>query len=224
MKPAAPKPPRPADDEAAASPAPEVNDTALRVVAHSISQANYLGDRVADIKAIRRDHLQTIGCPPAEEDAYDRFAKQTLASLYLVAREARPSPTEMRRLALRYALDARRSIDGDLNRFAWTKERDGWRIAEDQFACGLGGTDWKIPVGIGTATRLIGLPNIAGRLVRDPFAVAVLDCVLANPPRIDSLKGLIEKLPGKMPTAEDAIPVRPHFFRTGRPARSTVDR
>ena len=63
------------------------------------------------------EHLEAIGCSPADVASYLRCRQQTLASLYLLIAQPNPSPTETRKLALRLALDARKPIEGNLERF-----------------------------------------------------------------------------------------------------------
>jgi hypothetical protein len=142
------------------------------------------------------DHLEAIGCPPTEVLNYLRLGKQTLASLYLLAAKGNPSPMEMRRLALRYALDARRPV-ADLARFMWKREPGGWRIAEYP-----ADKPWILP----------SLPP--GRLVKGLHAVQVLDCVLADPPAVPRLMEVIENILEKVPGALDALPTpgKPAFI------------
>ena len=75
-------------------------------------------------------HLEAIGCPPADVLKYFEQSDRTLATLYLLlAQPGNPSPTEMQRLALRYALDARQPIEGDVSLFKLRRESDCFRIA-----------------------------------------------------------------------------------------------
>jgi hypothetical protein len=127
-------------------------------------------------------HLEAIGCTPAEVPEYLRLRDQVLASLYLLLQRPNPSPDAMRRLALRFALDTRRPIEGDLSRFRRFREERYWQIAEE--------------------------PNelVLAEPIKNAQAAAVLDYVFTDPPQIMRLTDLIEHLLHKVPTAEDALP------------------
>ena len=146
--------------------------------AHAQRTAQYLDDFA--------EHLEAIGCTPGKVAEYLQLGDQVLASLYLLAAKGNPSPTEMLRLAFRYAIDARKAIEGDMARFTQNREPAGWRIVEHR----------------STATRLLNLP-LPGTLVKDRAANLLLDCAFNDPPRLmDVIEGLLRKVP----TPADALP------------------
>jgi hypothetical protein len=122
-------------------------------------------------------HLQAIDCKPEEVAGYFRLRRQTLASLYILVSKLNPSPSEMKKMALRFALDARMPIEGDIDRFTWRREPGRWEVVQYP----------------SVAHRLMQL-TLPPRLVDDAFAVAVLDCVFRNPPPIHGLMELIESI------------------------------
>jgi hypothetical protein len=163
------------------------------ILAAAEEQAGDVGRYLNDFAA----HLEAIDCPPDEVPAYLRLGEQTLGSLYVLVGQGNPSPTEMRRLALRYALDTRRPVEGDLSRFTFEREPRGWRITED-------------PAG---PPRVLPL-SLPGRSVTNFQAVRVIDGVLADPPAIPALMLTIETVLSRVPGPQDGLPGR------GRPVFS----
>jgi len=86
------------------------------------------------------------------------------------------------RLALRYTLDARHPIKGDIGRFALRRIQDTWEVIEYP----------------SVAMKAPSIP-LPGRLVKDIFAVRILDYLQQQPPAIYALMGLIESLLGGVP-------------------------
>ncbi|MBC8867946.1 MAG: hypothetical protein H8E44_00940 [Planctomycetes bacterium] len=145
----------------------------------------------ADVAAEHLDqlteHLLEIGCTcKAEVEEYFQAANRTLASLYFVAAKAQPSPDGLKRLAIRYALDARQPVEGDLRRFEFRRLERGWEAVEYQ----------------SVAARRLPF-QLPGCVVRDIYAVLILDFVFASPPRIFDLMELIENLLGGVPSRTD---------------------
>jgi len=134
-------------------------------------------------------HLSRLGCTTkANVEHYFRVANRTLVSLYFAARQPQPSPDELKRLALRYALDARRHVEGDLRRFKMRRLKDAWEVVEHSSLA-----VWALPF------------RLPGRVLRDFYTVSVLDCVFARKPQIFDLMGLIEEQLGGVPSEADGL-------------------
>lgn len=74
------------------------------------------------------EHFATIGCDCSKIGQYFALADQTLASLYYAVSRPSPSPTEVKKLALRYALDARVPISDPIERYRLKRCKDGWEV------------------------------------------------------------------------------------------------
>jgi len=134
-------------------------------------------------------HLDIIGCSPDEVPVYLRMRNQTLASLYfLLMKGPRPSPMELRSLALRFALDARKPIVVDVRQCVIQLTPKGIQISA-----------YKSPVG-----QLLNFPQAAA-VVRDPLAVRVLQHAFAEPPHVDQLISAIEGHFGGPPKQSDTL-------------------
>lgn len=120
--------------------------------------ADAVGRYIADYV----DHLTTIQCAPKDIPAYLKMEVRTLVSLYLLVARGSPSPTEMQKLAIRYAIDARREVE-DLQLFSWCKESGVWNI-----------TEYPTPV-----IKSVGF-QVPGRRIKLPDTVALLDHVFAD--------------------------------------------
>lgn len=132
------------------------------------------------------EKFESIGCKHNEIHGYFRLARQTLASLYVAISHPGPSPTEVKKLALRYALDARKAVEGSLDRFHLTRKESYWEVREY----------------LGIAVRSIPMPP---RCVRDPVAVDVLDQVFRDKLDTYRLMELIEWWLGDQPSKDDAL-------------------
>jgi hypothetical protein len=135
------------------------------------------------------EHLQAVGCTDqADVEQYFRAANRTLASLYFAAKQPHPSPDELTRLALRFVLDARRPVQGDLRRYDLRRLERGWEIAEYPSV---------------VARRLpFRLPS---RIIGDVHKVSVLDFVFARLPQIFDLMKMIEDVLGGIPSEDDCL-------------------
>jgi hypothetical protein len=163
---------------------------ARRVVETVVGLAMLDADMVGRWLDARAGRLERVGCAPGEAAAYFELERRTLASLYFLAREPAPSPTEMLRLALRYALDARREIEGGVSRFVINRTPRGWRITEYP----------------SLAHRAVPLPPHAGvQLVDIPPHGPVLDAAFDGPPAIRSLLLAIERIFGGIPQPADTL-------------------
>jgi hypothetical protein len=132
------------------------------------------------------DDLIATGCPPTGVEAFLRNRQQILASLHrLIQSTPHPSPNEMRKLALRFALDPREPIEEPLNLFMYHRVRAGGQIT--QYPPGLGVLPCRF------------------RVVKDPRTIKLLNLVYANPPDTGKLMVLIESVLGKRPQASDAL-------------------
>jgi hypothetical protein len=135
------------------------------------------------------DQLLEIGCiGETGIEQYFQAKKRTLASLYFAATEANPSPDTLKRLALRYALDARQSVEGDLRRFEILRVTRGWRVIEYRSVAECG-TPFRLP----------------GRILEDIYTVLILDHLLARPPEVFEMMALIENLLGGVPKKTDCL-------------------
>ncbi len=90
--------------------------------------------------------------------------------------------------SLLHALDARRPIEGDIDRFAVQRLHDGWNVIEY----------------LSAAMRVPAIP-LPGRIVRNFFAVRILDYLQARPPDFYGLMGHLESLLGGVPEATDSL-------------------
>ena len=172
---------------------PGVSKSDHRKVVHCISQivATAIADADSLVEHIDQlaEHLSALGCTTkADVEHYFRVANRTLVSLYLAARQPQPSPDELKRLALRYALDARRPVEGDLRRFEMRRLEDAWEVVEHSSLA-----VWALPF------------RLPGRVLRDFYTVSVLDCVFARKPQIFDLMGLIEEQLGGVPSEADGL-------------------
>lgn len=163
-----------------------VDETVQRIRAAAEEDAARVGEHLENFV----DHLESIGCLSTEEiTAYLDSADEVLARLYHAASRPHPSPTRLMQLALQYALDARRPVEGELTRFDLRRHDWGYEIVEYPSA----------------AMRVPAIPR-RGRPVRNVFAVRVLDCLRQDPPQIYKLMGLIEELlhgvPEEIPAEE----------------------
>ena len=180
-----------------------VAEATYKVVAVAFAQARLVGEHIEHLA----EHFSSIGCTDkGDVEQYFRAANRTLASLYFVAKQPRPSPDGLKRLALRYALDARRAIEGDLRRFETRRTERGWEIVEYQTAVERG-----IPF------------QLPGRAVQDIYTVSVLDFALVNPPRIFDLMGLIENLIGGVPSESDCLGPDDQFAEAQQRPRIRVE-
>jgi hypothetical protein len=126
------------------------------------------------------EHLSALGCThTADVQDYFDWANRTLARLYEEAAKPSPSPSELTRLALRYALDARRPLEGDVGRFVLRRLDDAWQVTEYP----------------SVAMCVPSIPR-PGHLVKNVFAVGILDCLQQQPPAIYDLMDRIERLLG----------------------------
>ena len=155
------------------------------VVAGAVADAARVGDHLDHLA----EHLRAIGCTGREDvESYFRFANRTLASLYLEAVKAHPSPSELTKFALRYALDARYPIEGGVQRFLIRRVNDVWEICEYP--------------SLAMQTPAIPIP---GRTIKNIFAVRIFDYLQHEPPKIFELMRLIESLLGGVPSTADAL-------------------
>jgi hypothetical protein len=140
------------------------------------------------------EKFESIGCKHSEIHGYFRLAHQTLASLYFAVSLPSPSPTEVKKLALRYALDARKAVEGSLDRFHLTRKESYWEVREYP----------------GIAVSSIPMPP---RCVRDLVAVDVLDQVFRGKLDTYRLMELIEWWLHGRPSKDDALPLarKPRF-------------
>lgn len=161
----------------------EVQDAVMQIERHAENSADSLGRFLEGYVA----HLEDIGCPAGSVENYVRLERQTLASLYYLVQRTAPSPTEMRRLALRAALDARSPVEGNLSRFESERTPGGWVISEHP------GT---VPI----------LPRpYRHRVVRNALLNKVLDCILSDSPKIFELMRVIETIFGEPPHKAETL-------------------
>jgi hypothetical protein len=147
-------------------------------------------DRLGDFLTNYVVHLQALGCTLDDVGPYLHAERQTLASLHFLARGGVPSPTEMRRLALRLVLDARRSVDGNLDRFSLERASDSWQVR----------------LRSSLAERLLS-PVVKGKghRVWNPTTNAVLDCIAVDSPKLSRLLEIIERTFGGPPSISDTL-------------------
>ena len=156
------------------------------VEAAAEKSANLIGQFLDDYAK----NLEELGCSPADAPAYLQNERQSLASLYHLAREHAPSPTELQRLALRVALDARRAVEGNMRRFTCRQTPEGWQI-----------TEYPSP-----AHCEIPLPPPGRcRLVRNSLINAVLSSIFADPPKMVRLMEIIETIFGGIPQKSETL-------------------
>jgi hypothetical protein len=165
---------------------------AIEVVEMIGAKAMADADRVGQYLHNVAEHLETIGLLPGDVFGYLQICNRTLASLYLLTAEAtNPSPSELKRLALRYAVDARMPFEDDLRFIRWQRVNEFGRVEKIEPLLGR----W--------------IPIFA---VKNPLAIQILDGVFSNPPQISSLMSLIEIEIGTIPQRSDALPI------SGQPA------
>ncbi len=182
---------------------PQDAETVPEFLCQMIRAAHADAESVAEHLNHLAEHLWAIGCTgKAEVEGYFVLAKRTLASLYGEAAKPHPSPRVLSKLALRYALDARRPIEGDIDRFHVQRLHDGWNVIEYP----------------SLAMRVPAIP-LPGRIVKNIFAVRILDDLRAQPPDFYRLMGHLESLLGGVPAATDDLE---HGDTTPPPGRQPV--
>ena len=156
-----------------------------KIIAAAEADATSVGNHLDHLV----EHLLAIGCTDrADVQEYFDLANRVLASLYQEAAKAHPSPSELTKLALRYALDARHPVEGEVGRFAFRRQQDAWEVIEYP----------------SMAMRVPAIP-LPGRPVKNVFAVRILDYLQRQPPAIYALMGLIEDLLGGVPAETDGL-------------------
>ena len=156
-----------------------------RIIESAISDADRFGKYIEH----KVENLQAINCTTKEEvDDYFSSERKTLASIYVAASKAQPSPAELMKLAVRLVLDPRKPIEGDPRRFELRRKENGWETV-------------SYP---SLAHKLSTIP-LSGRLSRDAFVVQILDCLQHDPPQIFHLMGLIETRLGCVPSESDGL-------------------
>src|SRR5262249_31624762 len=133
-------------------------------------------------------HLLSVGCKPEDVAAYFHLRRRTFASLYAFIAQPNPSPGEVKRLALRLALDARRPVGGDINRFTWQRLKSGWLVGESP-----------------TVSHRTMLFPLSSQLVTDPLVVLILDRVFAEAPSQYRIMEVIEFILGGPPRLGDTL-------------------
>lgn len=89
-------------------------------------EADMLAMRVgAYIKLFTR-----LGLPVGQVHSYMTQERRLLGSMYYQAREPRPSPDGLRRLAIQLALDVRKPIAGSLRSIRIMHDNSGWRVED----------------------------------------------------------------------------------------------
>jgi hypothetical protein len=161
----------------------------VEILGTIVSAAAADADAVANHLDHVVDHLMSIGCTSkAAVKHYFLLEKRTLASLYFEAAKAHPSPSQLTRLAVRYALDARRPIEGDIGRFEIRLFKKVWNVIEYP----------------SVAMRTPAIPY-PGRIVKNIFATRIFDCLQQRPPDFYRLMELIENLLEGVPTQADCL-------------------
>jgi hypothetical protein len=180
-----------------------VRETISNIVAEAGFEADLLGTYLSDLV----DHLRAIGCTTRNAVlAYVAAMDQVLAELHLELRTARPSPTRVKQLVARYALDPRMPITVPAHHIQFRARPDGFEIAvvpHDQ-------------------TPLTSLPY-PGCVVRSRPVTRLIELVSGAEPRFSEMMELIETLLGYVP-AGNHVPVTATSSATVRAdsARSCV--
>ncbi len=166
----------------------QLNAAINEITAAAEQSAATLATHIASLA----EHFEAIGCV-AEGAIIEYFhcESKVLGELYSETERASPSPSRLRRLALQYALDARTRIQGSSSRFSIERHEDGYHIRQ-------------YPIG---AIRNSAIPYPARR-VRNGFAVAVLDFLEADPPKIWQLRKFLELLLDQPELKGPPVPTR----------------
>lgn len=142
---------------------------------------NYLDQRV--------DHLTSIRCTTGGEiDKYLEAEDQVLCELYTELRRAQPSPTRLLQLSVRYALDARQTVDVPIQNIDVRPHKHGYEIAVH-------------PPG---RVKIRSLPY-PGVVVRNPYAIQLLNFVRQAPPPYFQMMRLIETLLQHLPSFPERL-------------------
>lgn len=160
----------------------------LPVIEDMVRSATDEADSIVRYVDTLVEHLEAIGCKYSRVRDYLRLADQTLASLYFAVLCPNPSPTEVKKLALRYALDARVPITGPIERYHLNRREDGWEIREYP----------------DIARPSIPFPP---RIIRNALAVRILDGVFRHEPNPFRLMEFIELVLNGPPSKDDALPL-----------------
>lgn len=142
---------------------------------------NYLDQRV--------DHLTSIRCTTEGDiDKYLEAEDQVLCELYAELRRPQPSPTRLLQLSVRYALDARQTVDVPIQNIDIRAHKNGDKITVH-------------PPG---RVKIRSLPY-PGQVVRNPYAIRLLNFVRQAPPPYFQMMRLIETLLQHLPSFPERL-------------------
>lgn len=127
--------------------------------------------------------LEQYGCTSqAAIEQYLDAQDQVLTALYAELGRPHPSPTNLLRLSVQYALDARKVIDVPAEQIDIRRRKAGFEVA-------------VIPRG---QVKIRSLPY-PGQVIANPFANHLLSLVLQQPPAYSEILRLIESLLQRIP-------------------------
>lgn len=152
----------------------------LEGVAHeALTNAQLVGEQIFGYA----EQFHGLGCS-SESDMHGFFdaAECVLAELYHEAGKPSSSPTRLMRLALQYAMDPRRLIEGDIERFHLRWTSNGLEIVEYP---SLG-------------KKVLAFPY-PGRRLRNIYACKILELLNDNTPQLFALRKLLEGILGENP-------------------------
>ena len=142
---------------------------------------NYLDQRV--------DHLTSIRCTTEGEiEKYLEAEDRVLCELYAELRRPQPSPTRLLQLSVRYALDARQTVDVPIQNIDIRAHKNGYKITVH-------------PPG---RVKIRSLPY-PGQVVRNPYAIRLLNFVRQAPPPYFQMMRLIETLLQHLPSFPERL-------------------
>ncbi|MCE9555384.1 MAG: hypothetical protein K8T91_18700 [Planctomycetes bacterium] len=162
-----------------------VDKVLVKVKKSAIVTGNLLGNHLDGVVA----HRKSIGCTSEQEVAdYIDLERRVLVSLYSESAKPSPSPTVLLKLALRYSLDARKEIEGDIQRFDLRRRPTGWEIIE-----------YSSP-----ALKIAGV-DMPGRLITNVFKVTILDFLHCETPPFFQVLTFLERLLEGVPNKKESL-------------------
>ena len=166
-----------------------VRKTLAGIVGEALGNAQLLGEHISGYA----EQFYLLGCT-TESDMHDFFnaAELVLAELYHEAGKPHASPMRLTRLGLQYALDPRRPIEGDIQRFHLRWTDSGLEVVEYP----------------SVAQKAVSIPH-PGRSIRNIHAKRILALLSSGSPQFFRLRKLIEEILGESPPEPPAPSSRP---------------
>jgi hypothetical protein len=163
---------------------------------------------VASILAYLNDFahdLQAAGCRVEDLPSHLRHCEETLSRLQRLASDDNARAPELLRLVLTYALNARPTLLGNVWRFSWTSPVPTPTTNQPFLAAYRRDAEWLIIID-GATDREPSSDLPRERVIRNPFAIWLLDCFGFDSIYMPRLRHVIEQIRGDDPQTSGALP------------------